>query len=111
MKPNPTGSSACKNPSVSVSRGEEPSVVCPPPRSRASDLGQARGRRQTPTFLPLEFALTLLVDEAGSQSAEEDGGRQEADGGHDPSQHRPGQPIVGQVRLREDVCKEGQEHP
>lgn len=63
-----------------------------------------------PTFLPLELPLPLLVDKAGSQSAEEDGGRQEANGGHYPSQHWPGQPIIGQVRLWEDVCKEGQKH-
>lgn len=42
------------------------------------------------TFLALEFAFALLVDEAGGECAKEDGSSQEADGGNDASQHRAG---------------------
>lgn len=113
MKSNPTGMAALparsqyvcfqrRNTFSGLSAHLPLENICPWP---------GRERRRTPTFLPLEFAFALLVDKAGSQSAEEDGSRQEADGGNYPSQHWPGQPIVGQVWLREDVCKEGQEHP
>ena len=59
--------------------------------------------KATPTFLALELPLALLVDKAGGQGAEQDGCSQEADGGHNASQYRSSQPLVGQVRLREDV--------
>lgn len=63
---------------------------------------------QTPTFFALELTLALLVDKAGGQGAEQDGSCQEADGSYDSSQHRPSQPLISQVRLREDVCRKGQ---
>jgi len=59
--------------------------------------------KATPTFLALELPLPLLVDKAGGQGAEQDGCGQEADGGHNASQDRSSQPLVSQVRLREDV--------
>lgn len=42
------------------------------------------------TFLALQFAFALLVDEAGGECAEEDGSSQEADGGNNASQHWAG---------------------
>lgn len=54
---------------------------------------QEGGRKHTGnglTFLALELAFALLVDEAGGECAEEDGSSQEADGGNDASQHRAG---------------------
>lgn len=47
------------------------------------------------TWLALEFAAVLLIDEAGGQSAEQHGRCQEADGCHNARHHGPRQTLVG----------------
>lgn len=57
------------------------------------------------TSFPLQLPPALLVDEAGGHRAEQDGGCQETDGGHDAGHHRPRQStLLHQLRRREEVC-------
>lgn len=53
-------------------------------------MGERKHTRDRLTFLALELAFALLVDEAGGECAEEDSSSQEADGGNDASQHWAG---------------------
>ena len=67
----------------------------PPQHNQGRETRRKRegGRKHTGdglTFLAIELAFALLVDEAGGECAEEDGGSQEADGGNDASQHWAG---------------------
>lgn len=55
------------------------------------------------TSLAFELATMLLVDETRSERAEEDGSRQETNGGHDAGHHWFGQPLVWDLCGREGV--------
>lgn len=55
------------------------------------------------TSLAFELATMLFVDETRSKRAEEDGSRQETNGGHDTGHHWPGQPLVRDLCGREGV--------
>lgn len=55
------------------------------------------------TSFAFELATMLLVDKTCSERAEEDGSRQETDGGHDAGHHWLGQPLVRDLCGREGV--------
>lgn len=55
------------------------------------------------TSLAFELATMLLVDETSSERAEEDGSRQETNGGHDAGHHWLGQALVWDLCGREGV--------